>query len=289
MTVLFKRVVNVAIAPKLVGVAAAGLAGIVPGQAFDVSNLDCVFNVKKNLKPEPNTCELKIFNLAESTRKILASAERLVLRLEAGYEGAISQLYLGEVRSAHSTIEGPDIVTEISTGDSEKEVATTKISIPVGPKTPASAVMLQIIKELNVGPGNAPIMAGKMPPNVVAMFGNGTIITGKAARALDDICRAADYEWSIQDGVLQILDRGRAVEGLAVLLSPETGLVGSPSVDQKGIVSATALIQPDLRPGRKVVFKSKTFTGGGYRIEDCEYSGDTAGNEWYVKFHAKPY
>src|SRR5581483_3975959 len=121
MTVLFQRVVNVTIAPKL-GIAAAGLAGIAPGQAYDVSALDCTFNVKKNLKPEPNTCELKIYNLNEHTRKVFSSADRLIIRLEAGHVGSVSQLYLGEVHAATSTVDGPDIITEISTSDSEKEL-----------------------------------------------------------------------------------------------------------------------------------------------------------------------
>lgn len=63
----------------------------------------------------------------------------------------------------------------------------------------------------------------------------------------------------------------------------------SPTIDHEGSVKATALIQPDIRPGRKVAFDAVGLKGGGFRIEDCEYKGDTAGDDWYVSFNAKAY
>lgn len=289
MTALFRRVVNIALAPKT-DAASAGLAAIESGLGVQLNNLDCVFRVKKNLKPEPNTAELRLFNLAPSTRKILETPKKLILRLEAGYPGAVAQLFLGEVRSAHSFREGPDIVTEVSTGDSEQEIQTARISMSVGPKVPANVALTAIARTLGVGLGNVPIAAAKLAAKGSAFFGPGTAIYGHAADLLTDFCRSADLEWSIQDGVLQILDRGKALEDMAVLLSPDTGLLGSPTVDNKGLVHATALIQPDIRPGRKVAFDTLALKiAQGYRIQECEYSGDTAGNDWQVSFSAKKY
>lgn len=287
MTALFRRVVNVTVAPKSDG-AGGALSAIEKSLGFDLSNLDCTFKAKKNLKAEPNTCQVKLYNLAPETRRVLETTKKLVMRLEAGYPHSVAQLFLGEVRSAHTTREASDFVTEITTGDSEKEMGTARINLSIGPKVPASVALNAIAQALGVGLGNVSTMAAKLAAKGAAFFGPGTAISGNAARAMTDFCRSADLEWSIQDGVIQILDRGTALNEQAVYLSPDTGLVGSPSVDHKGIVTATAFIQPDLRPGRKVQFDSLGFKGG-YKIEDCEYTGDTAGTEWYVKMSCKKY
>lgn len=286
MTALFRRVVNVAVAPTGTG---GALGNIPPGMGLDLSNLDCVFRAKKTLKAEPNTCEVKIYNLARSTRAVLETPGKLILRLEAGYPGAVSQIYLGEVRSAHTTREGPDVVTEITTGDSEKDLQSSRLNLSVGPRVPTSVALLAIARSFkNVGLGNVQEIAGRLAASGSAFFGAGSAMSGSSAQMLTDFCRSADLEWSIQDGVMQILQRGGALNDKAVYLSSETGLIGSPSVDHKGVVSATALLQPDLRPGRKVEFNSMSFKGG-YRIEKCEYSGDTAGNDWQVKLSCRKY
>lgn len=283
---LFRHVVNVTVAPGESGTNAIGT--IQNRRGFDLSDLDCSFKVKKSLKPEPNTAEVRIYNLAAETRKILETSKKLVLRLEAGYVDNVSQLFLGEIRSAHSTREGPDTITEISTGDSEKELAGSQIKLTIGPKLPADAVLLMIARELGLGLGNVAQAAARLQARGITPFGKGTVIAGNAARAMTDFCRSADLEWSVQDGVIQIVDRGKALEDKAVLLSSSTGLIGSPSVDNQGTLKFKALIQPDLVPGRKVLFESLSFNGG-YRIQKCEYSGDTAGNEWFCDGEAVKY
>ncbi len=290
MTTLFKRVVNVALGPRTPG-AVGALAAIERASGIEVSNLDCTFKVKKNLLPKANICELKLFNLSKSSRHALETPARLVVRLEAGYVGAVGQLYLGEIRSAHSSRVGPDIVTEVETGDSEKDLQTSHINLSIGPKVPINVALAAIAREFkNVGLGNVAVVGARLAAKGIAPFGPGSAIFGSAAQAMTDICLSADLEWSIQDGVIQILDRGKAQEGLATLLSPSTGLVGSPTIDHKGIVSFKALLQPNLRPGYKIAFDTFSFKiAQGYRIEEIEYSGDTASTEWYATGKAKKY
>lgn len=148
-------------------------------------------------------------------------------------------------------------------------------------------MLAQLAQALGVGLGNVQNAVAKLTARGAQFFGSGTAIVGNAAEELTTFCRSAELEWSIQDGLLQILDRGTSLDDLAVLLSSESGLIGSPSVDHKGIASATALIQPDLSPGRKVTFDSLALKGT-YRITDVEYSGDTAGTDWHAKLTAAP-
>ncbi len=261
---------------------------------LDVSELRCEFKCKKTLKPDPNTCEIKIYNLSENSRHTLESAAKLVVRLEAGYiETGTSQLFLGEVRSAFTVAEGDgDIVTTITTGDSEKEMQEAKLHMTVAAGMSADVVLAAIAAALKVSPGNLAQAAALLKlKGATAMFGvQGSAVSGNAARMLTDLCRSGGLEWSIQDGVLQILDKNKPLVQQAVLLSPDTGLVGSPAVDysassktKKGgiTVKAKTFIIPELAPGRLVVMKSR-FVTGGFRIEEIEYEGDTAGEAWYA-------
>lgn len=254
----------------------------------DVTGLHIRFRVEKTLKSEPNTCSIDVINLAPETREALEKAKKIPVRLEAGYNDENEQIYLGEVRTATSVTEGPDIITHVEAGDGEKQIQSARISIPVGPKTPPDVALRAIARTLGVGLGNVEAVASKLARSGKAVFPMGRVITGNAARELTDFANSAGLEWSIQDGKLQFLDKGKALEGKAFELSSDSGLIGSPSVDSKGVVNAQTLFIAGLRPGVKVAFKSRSVHGG-YRIQKCTYTGDFAGKDWYVEIEAKKY
>ncbi len=293
---LFGRSYSLVVAPTG---GAGALGAIEATNGLDLSELRCVFKVKKTVRPEPNTATVQVFNLADPSRHVLEDASKLVMRLEAGYvDTGTSQLYLGQVRSAWTTLDGTTSTTTITTGDSEKEIAEARIHVPIGPGVPVAHALQAIAKALKVGDGNiAQAIVLLQTKGVAAMFGPGRMISGNAARELTDICRSARLEWSIQDGQLQILDLNKPLADKAILLSPDTGLEGSPTIDynatskgKKGGVYVKAKVRliPELAPGRKVVFDSK-FVKGGFRIEEIEYSGDTHGNDWDAALVCRSY
>lgn len=269
-----------------------------------IETLRCVFKVTKHLKPDPNTIELKIYNLTEDHRKALeniparpdnVTLAKLVsdltapnmVRLEAGYEDGMSQIYLGEVRAAHSAQEGADVVTMVTSGDGEKDVQVQRINVPLGVGTPVDTALRAIVTALGCGEGNLEKVIGSIKLSGAAeMFPAGGVLYGSAADELDAFCKAANLDWSIQEGKLLLLDRGKAQAGTALVLSSNTGLIESPTVDSKGIVTAKTLMIPDMYPGRAVVFDAKSLKGG-YRVEECSYQGDTHGREWYIEIKCK--
>ena len=78
-----------------------------------------------------------------------------------------------------------------------------------------------------------------------------------------------------------MLPIGRALLGTSVVLSPQTGLIGSPEKGTKNTIKMRSLIIPDLVPGRQVILKSRHMSGN-FRVERAEFKGDTASNDWYV-------
>ena len=266
---------------------------------LDVSELRCVFKIQRSLRPVPNTAELSIYNLNEDHRRSLeqmptrpdgvtlkqaVASPKLypMMSVEAGYEDSMPLLYLGEVRTAHSVVDGPNIVTKVSTGDGEKEQRESRINVPIGPKTSIDFALTSLVKALGIGEGNLRAMIPKVRLNGAAnMYVAGGVLSGSAADELTAFCKSANLEWSISNGQLLLLDRTAPLNGKGYLLSADTGLVGSPSIDNLGVVSFRSFILPNLEPGRLVVIESK-FVKGTYRIDDATYTGDTEGKEWYV-------
>lgn len=254
---------------------------------LEVSALDIKFQVTKSTKPQPNTCEVQIWNLSAEHRAQLATPKALPMRLEAGYKEGMAIIYLGEVRSLVSMVEGSDIITKFSTGDSEKEMQNARLNVPIGAGAGPDQVMQLLVQGLGVSPGNVQQAVAKLRARGSAeVYGKRGVISNHVAQELTDLCRSAGLEWSVQDGKMQILDLNKPLDGQAFVLSADTGLVGSPTVDMKGIVEATCFLMPLLNPGRMVMFDAVNLKGG-YKVIHVEYTGDSKGNDWYAKITGK--
>lgn len=248
----------------------------------DVSDLAVEFSAKKTLKPEPNTCDLKIYNLSKATRERLTSPRAVTVRIEAGYGSTLSQIYLGEVRAlAPGTISGPEIVTELSSGDGEKAMKTARLAVPIGAGMSTADALRAVASTLGVGLGNIGDAIAALNARGVAIFKRGTVITGATARALTDLCRSAGLEWSVQDGALQFLDLGAPLAVRPYVISADSGMIGAPKLDADGKVSVETLMLPGLRPGMQVQIESLSVRGL-FRICQAEYKGATWGDEWGI-------
>jgi hypothetical protein len=277
-------------------------AGLDTGGALGI---DVDFIVEKSLKPtDPNTCEIKIYNLAPASRQAISGQHAVTVRLEAGYQGGVTQLYFAEARAGWTALQTIDYITHIESTDTiarpsgvrrtKKPIAgsaTGNIVRSYGAKVPIRTAFEAVSQAMGIGVGNLEAGLAQLGRPLPAVYGGA--LMGNAAKRMTDLCRSAGLEWSIQDGNLQILDIGgylsteKAIE-LAVSPGRNTGLVGSPSVDSQGAVSATALIIPGLVPGVLVDFDT-LFVSGGYRVEKVRYQGSTRERDWYAHFDCVKY
>lgn len=256
----------------------------------NITGLDATFDIKKTLRTEPNSFNFTVYNLAPDTRKAFESQKDLPIRFAFGYGSDLEVLFLGKTRNVVSSRTGPDVVTEIASGDGEKARRFARVALTVAADEPAEKVLEAVATALGVGLGNlaeAKKLLAARGVGSLAKFG--AAIHGNAADELTILCRSVGLEWSIQNEKLQILEKGAAVEpGKSILLSPDTGLLGSPKVDNKGVFSAESLIIPGLKPGAIIKVESEFLTGG-FRISEVSYSGDTFGGDCKATLHGKRY
>jgi hypothetical protein len=256
---------------------------------LNVTGLRVTFSVAKSLKPEPNKAEISVYNLSEASRAQLEQLQEVPVQLDAGYEAGSSTLFLGTLRTALTVRDGPDLVTSLGAGDGEKQIRSARVSVSVRKQTSADVVLRDVARALGVGEGNLADATKTLKFSTVGqLFAQGTVLTGNAAREMTHLCRSLGLTWSIQDGKLQLLPLATALAGAAVLLSPSTGLVDSPSVDNAGVLSARMLMAPDVFPGRLLVLDSERLKGQ-YRIESTTHVGDTHGSDWYIDLEARRY
>lgn len=252
--------------------------------------LRVIFRVTRNLKTEPNEGEIKIYNLAPDSRAVLEQPKKVPVLLEVGYHADVHSIFNGYMRNAITERDGSAIITTLTTGDGDQAIGGGRAFVNVPAKvTPAQLLELASkgIQSAGVGVGNLQAAQSQ----ATATFGGpARTLHGSAERVFTDVCTMNGMNWSIQDGNLQVLKIGASVkqEAGAVKLSsnPNTGLVGSPSVDTKGILKAKALIQPGLAPGLPVIIDAQ-FVKGAYRIEEVEYTGDTWDTQWYAEITAR--
>jgi hypothetical protein len=257
-----------------------------------VEGLRLKFKARKTIKPDPNTLDLRIYNLAEPTRARLQAAHVPIV-LVAGYEGAAQVIFAGESRTVDHVREGADWTTHVQCGDGE--VAYRGFSaFSFGPGAKASDVIARIAQDLGVNAGDALARLRKGDyPGALDSFLQGYTATGKSVRELDRVTKAIGLEWSIQDGVLQLLEPDTPTQEEAFVLSPATGLIGSPehgAPEEQGVaplLKAKCLLNGALRPGRKVKLETAQRTGF-YRLEAVEHEGDSHGETWTSSVEARP-
>ncbi len=252
------------------------------------------FTVDKNLKPEPNKAEIVIFNLNSFHQTQIDLLGTVPVQLEAGYSNATSVIFLGDLRTGFTTSEGPDDLTVIGSGDGEQAVRKSRVNISIAKGTNTDQVLKQIALALGVKPGNLDDAARKIRSAFSGtgnLFTMGTVLSGSAYREMCAICKSLNLEWSIQDGKLQILERGKALSTEAIVLNKDTGLYGEPTIDNKGIMSCTMAMQKDVFPGRIVLLQAERIKGQ-FRLEETSHKGDTreaGAGSWVIEAKGKRY
>ena len=249
---------------------------------LDTTLLDVKFKVNRSLYSRAGTCELEIANLSPDHRHELVTARRYhtFVEVQAGYIDGMSLLFRGDLRKAIPSRDGTDWTVKVTAGDGEHAIRTARVSRSFSPGTSVGAVVQHIAETMGVGIGNArEALRGARLGEGESVFPEGTVLYGSAAAELTRLCAAARLTWTVQDGNLQVLPLGGALERTALVLGPDTGLIGSPEIVNRRTVNVKALLIPGLVPGQQVILNSAIVTGT-CRITEAEYAGDTEGPDW---------
>jgi baseplate hub protein gp41 len=285
-------------------------SGVQRISGLDISELDCSFEIEKDLTGEPNKCSLKIMNLRPEVRGALETANiydpkkpkgstsagkgtksakavkkgNIRVEIEAGYkETARALIFRGDLRRAISTVEDDKSVTTTIEGeDGGRTTTSSRVTESFAPGTTRLIVVQKCLDALGIGRGNLV----EVETQLSQVYSHGTVLDGPAAKELAGVLRAAKITYSIQDGAVQFLTVGKGRNKKAVLLDYASGLIGEPERDANGLVVVTSLLNPDLFVGCYVYLDSKDLKGT-FLISKITYEGDTNGDAWFAKLELR--
>lgn len=266
------------------------------GSGLDLSELRITFKTKKGDMETPNSAEINVYNLSEATASRI-QREFTQVALSAGYVGNSGLIFRGNIRQVRTWREnGVDTVLAILAADGDRayNFATVNTTLAAG-SLPADRVRVcqGSMADKGTEAGYTPDLGGQALPRGVVMY-------GMARQYMRDEAQNTGTDWSIQDGKVQMVPRKGYLPGQAVLLTHETGLIGTPEQTQEGI-TVRSLLLPNLRIGGRIKLDNKSVKrmqsplkmaagqtaprlddDGVYRILKVEFSGDTRGNDWYA-------
>jgi hypothetical protein len=143
---------------------------------------------------------------------------------------------------------------------------------------PPGTLLTPIIQDIAKAMDKPVVISATIPAVPIA---TGWTFNMKARSALDEVLLPFGLGWSIINGVLYILDPLKPLPGNAPLISPETGLHGSPERTKKGAKWKCDL-NPAIIPGKGTVIKSELLSGT-YRNEMVHHRAMTRGSDFWTK------
>lgn len=259
------------------------------GVTESLPTLRVQFKVEKTLARDPNTADVLIYNLSEQSRKAFSVEERAPVVLEAGYVGNMHKIFSGNLSLAGHSRTGSEWVTKFQAGDGLTSLRAARVSESFAAGTSVQDVVKKVVGTMGLGLGNtARKMADGDFRGGLTEFTKGFAAAGQSHDVLDGLARSLGLEWHVQDGQVEFMRDGEPADDQVVVLSPSTGLVGSPEIGDKGMVKARSLLQPGVSVGRLVQIKSALIDGGFFRVDKATHVGDTWGAEWYTEVEARP-
>jgi len=280
---------------------------------LDIESLHASFTVEKDLSRVANKAELMVYNLNPAHRKAFDSVPSGItpIKINTGYSGfptigsvggslnvgsspivnsldSSSQIFSGDVVQIFSTKSGPDWITVFRTADGVDADQKSRINTSYKKGHVYKTIALDLIKAYRVSGGKAitKISESQFDSAATSVLSNYTV-SGKVNEELHALLTKMKLTGSVQDGELIILGDKEFLGTDAIVLTPDTGLLGSPEYQTNGYVKCRTLVRPEIKPGYQINIQSDAVNGN-FRVERVVYTGTTYDNTWYTDIEAKP-
>lgn len=272
----------------------AGLSLLDTPQSLVIEELQITFDIDKAASSTLDSCKIVLMNISNESREFLASYrdESIYVDLQAGYEDDMKTLFRGMVRNVSEEREGHISRTTVALQDGYTNVREAYSSFTVFPSSSAFVVFEKLLQDIGLPAGRYVRPTRLLPPEPYICHGKTKDCFKKLA---DDI----DYIFSIQDAAVDFLPKdSQATVKNVYIVSPETGLIGSPKLlsnssgklqaakrEPSSGISFKALLNGGLKTNDIIRVESREFSGF-YRIQKVKHTGDFRGDTWFTEVEA---
>lgn len=278
----------------------------------EVNDLQMTFDIVRTSDAEKNKCKIEVYNLAPTTRSLLETNKNddtnnpvILLQTQYAESGSgvtsgngFQTLFTGQVVNALTSKKNGDMITLIEAQDGYVPVRESLVgSDDAGRNFPPGTNRLTVLNALI---GDMGIDAGEITDGGVlesSIFENGTTFEGTVKQSLDALLDPVNMDWSIQDGSMMVIRKDLASTEAVLLLSVDTGLIGSPQAkkargnkttdsenEPESGIKVMSLLAPTLTPNRHVRVISNEYPDGRtFKCTRVKHKGEFRGNNWITE------
>jgi len=234
------------------------------------------FKLEKAIDSNPNKGEIRIYNLKKTSRDLAERRDNVIVECLAGYGETPKLLFSGYVGRVITTTDGPDNITSFELGDGLKGWQEASVDQAFKPGTGMTDIFTSLIGSFGSSQGEVK----DVPAETVL---NGLSLSGNSRDHMDNLCSRLGLQWNITDGKVNVFKKGGSIgPTTALLLTKDTGLIGSPQKKDKQKLELISLLQPGFNPGNLVKVEAK-FVTGTFIANKVIHEGDTDDKPWYTK------
>jgi hypothetical protein len=274
----------------------------VSGKTWDIVALRAQFMVRQRDSQHPNWMYIRITNLSNDSMNHNYKENDLV-ELKAGYPGRSGIIFKGRVMQIRKGKEpnGVDKYFDVLATSNNQAYGFAMVNKTLKAGWTNRDILdeaLKPMKEFGIEEGHVADLGSKKGTRAKVLFGH-------PREVLRDLAFSTGTSWSIQDEKFQMLKPNGYLPGDVVVLNSDTGMIGLPEQNLKGIV-VKSLLNPDFHYGGRVKIDESSiqkmlYTAGNqpgsagfqssitptiapdgiYRILRVDHDGDSEGQDWY--------
>ena len=274
----------------------------ISGKTWDIVKLRAQFMVRQKDSQHPNWMYIRITNLSNDSMNHDYKENDLV-ELKAGYPGRSGIIFKGRVMQVRKGKEpnGVDKYFDVLATSNNQAYGFAMVNKTLKAGWTNRDILdeaLKPMKAFGVEEGHVADLGSKKSTRAKVLFGHPREI-------LRDLAFSTGTSWSIQNEKFQMLKPNGYLPGDVVVLNSNTGMIGLPEQNLKGIV-AKSLLNPEFHYGGRVKIDESSiqrslYTAGFqpgsasqqrditptiapdgiYRILRVDHDGDSEGQDWY--------
>jgi len=257
---------------------------------LNISDLRISFEVTKNQLGYPQLAMIEIYNLKRDNQNRIKNVfDRVVVN--AGYEDAVNQIFLGDIRNVEKVRQGTDMITRIWAGSSDRGFKKGIMNYTAGANTDVRSIIDEAVNAFG------DVAVGRIDELVGTKKIMGESYSGSAKQILDRLAKDYEFDWFIDDGKINVLKPESTLnpESNAVLISSTTGMIDIPALTERGVIVKT-LLDSAIKLGKLIKVEAqsntvqlgdlffrginKTLGEGVYKVIKVVHNGDTHTKQW---------
>jgi len=242
------------------------------GDALRIDSLYTQIEIKKAISGKPNEGTVNIYNLAEATENQIQE-KGIRIRIFAGHDLQPILLHDGNIRRVERVRQPPDRITSIFLGGN-----TIKLAQAIFNKGYSGQVSVRQIVEDAIPTFNIDATDLDQIPDDAFLYDYS--FSGKTGVMFDKILNPIGVQWFESDNFIKFSSNQKALENV-VLLDSDSGMIGSPTVTDKG-VKFKSVLNGRIVMNERIQIKS-SLVSGTYKVIEILHKGDNREGEFITE------